>query len=116
MIKIPLVLLLMLCAVYGWRQRTLSPLVGFTTVLTCVFGVALVLNPTWSSEAARFLGVGRGVDLVLYVWTAISILVLANLHFRLRTHYAMITVLAREIAILEARHPSDDRGPPNVSS
>ena len=106
MIKLPLIALLVLCALYGWRQRTLSPLVGFSTVLACAIGVALVIRPDWSSEAARALGVGRGADLVLYIWTAISILVLANLHFRLRTHYAMITVLAREIAILEARQPS----------
>ena len=108
MIKIPLISLLLLCAAYGWRQRTLSPLVSFTTVLACAVGVVLVMNPIWASEAARILGVGRGADLVLYVWTAISILVLANLHFRLRTHYAMITVLAREIAIIEARQPSND--------
>ena len=107
MIKLPLIALLLFCAFYGWRERTLSPLVGLSTVLACALGVALVIRPDWSSEAARVLGVGRGADLVLYVWTAISILVLANLHFRLRKHYAMITILAREIAILEARRALD---------
>jgi hypothetical protein len=105
MIKLPLIALLVFCALYGWRQRSLSPLVGFLTPLTCAVGIALVIRPDWSSDAARLLGVGRGADLVLYIWTAITILVLANIHFRLRSQQAMITLLTREIAILEAREP-----------
>ena len=108
MIKLPLIALLLFCALYGWRQRSLSPIVGFLTPITCMMGIALVIRPDWSSEAARLLGVGRGADLVLYIWTAISILVLANIHFRLRAQHSMITLLAREVAILEAGRRSKD--------
>lgn len=108
MIKLPLIALLIFCALYGWRQRGLSPIVGFLTPFSCIVGVALVIKPDWSSAAARALGVGRGADLILYIWTAISILVLANIHFRLRAQHAMITILTREIAILEAHRPSTD--------
>jgi hypothetical protein len=100
-IKIPLIALLLFCALYGWRQRKLSPVVGFAIPLACLLGTALVIEPDWSSRVARLLGVGRGADLILYVWTAISILVLANVHFRLRTYQAQITALTREIALLE---------------
>ena len=109
MIKLPLIALLIFCALYGWRQRSLSPIVGFLTPLSCAVGVALVIRPDWSSEAARMLGVGRGADLILYVWTAISILVLANIHFRLRAQHAMITLLTRELALQGARRPAKDR-------
>ena len=109
MIKLPLIALLIFCALYGWRQRALSPIVGFLTPFSCAVGVALVIRPDWSSEAARMLGVGRGADLVLYVWTAISILVLANIHFRLRAQHAMITLLTRELALQGARRPAKDR-------
>lgn len=108
MIRLPLIALLVICALYGWRQRSLSPLVGFLTPLTCLIGIVLVMRPDWSSEAARLLGVGRGADLVLYIWTAISMLVLANVHFRLRAQHAMITTLTRQIAILEAHQPGED--------
>ena len=108
MIKLPLITLLLFCALYGWRQRFLSPIVGFVTPLTCGLGIALVIRPDWSSEVARLLGVGRGADLILYVWTAVSILVLANVHFRLRRLQSMITLLTRELAILEARQPVED--------
>jgi hypothetical protein len=108
MIKLPLIALLVFCALYGWRQRSLSPIVGFVTPLTCVVGIVLVVRPDWSSDAARLLGVGRGADLVLYIWTAITILVLANVHFRLRAQHAMITLLTRQITIIEARRPPTD--------
>ncbi|MFL6727940.1 MAG: DUF2304 family protein [Sphingomicrobium sp.] len=108
MIKLPLIALLLFCALYGWRQRSLSPVVGFLTPLTCTAGIALVIRPDWSSEAAKLLGVGRGADLVLYIWTAISMLVLANVHFRLRAQHAMITLLTRQIAIIEAHEPPHD--------
>jgi hypothetical protein len=105
-IKFPLIALLLFCALYGWRQRSLSPIVGFLTPLTCMVGIALVMKPEWSSAGARALGVGRGADLILYVWTAISILVLANIHFRLRAQQGMITLLTRELALLKAKQPT----------
>jgi hypothetical protein len=105
MIKLPLIALLLFCALYGWRQRKLSPLIGILTPLTCAAGVILVMKPDWSSEAARLLGVGRGADLVLYIWTALSMLILANVHFRLRAYQQMITLLSRELAILGASRP-----------
>lgn len=103
MIKAPLLALLLFCAFYGWRQRSLSPVVGLLTPLACASGAALVIRPDWSSDLARLLGVGRGADLVLYIWTLVSLLLLANIHFRLRSYQRTMTVLAREIAILEAR-------------
>ncbi len=111
MIKAPLLALLLFCAFYGWRQRSLSPIVGFLTPLACVFGAALVLRPDWSSDLARLLGVGRGADLILYLWTAVSLLLLANIHFRLRSHQRMMTMLTREIAILEARQQPVEPNP-----
>ena len=76
MIKIPLIALLLLCAFYGWRQRTISPVIGLLTPMICAVGIALVIMLEWSTGIARLLGVGRGADLILYVWTAISILLL----------------------------------------
>lgn len=107
MIRIPLIAVLLFCAAYGWRQRSLSPIVGYLTLLTCTLGICFVVRPDWSSGAARMLGVGRGADLVLYIWTAASILVLANVHFRLRTLQAKVTILTRELAILDAQQRSD---------
>jgi hypothetical protein len=107
MIKIPLILGLAFFAFYGWRQRRVSPAIGFAMPLVSLLGVALVLRPQWAQQAAVLLGIGRGADLVLYLWTVVSLLLLANLHFRMRGQSAMITSLARELAILEARRRDD---------
>ena len=104
MIRIPLIALPLFYSLYGWRQPSLSPVLGFATLLACAIGLALVIRAGWSSKAANFVGVGRGADLVLHAWAAISILVLANVHFRLRALQAKITALIREIAWHEAHN------------
>jgi small membrane protein len=103
MIKIPLILGLAFFAFYGWRQRRISPAIGYAMPLVSLLGIALVIRPEWAQAAAGLLGIGRGADLVLYVWTVVSLLLLANLHFRLRGQSTIITTLTRELAILEAR-------------
>jgi hypothetical protein len=102
-IKLPLILGLAFFAFYGWRQRRVSPAIGVAMPLVSLLGIALVLWPQWAQDAAALLGIGRGADLILYVWTVVSLLLLANLHFRLRGQAALITTLTRELAILEAR-------------
>jgi hypothetical protein len=103
MIKIPLILALAFFAFYGWRQRRVSPAIGFAMPPISLLGIALVLWPSWAQRAADLLGIGRGADLVLYIWTMVSLLLLANLHFRMRAQSAMMTTLTRELALLEAR-------------
>jgi len=56
-----------------------------------------------ATHLAEFVGIGRGVDLNIYIWIVISLLLLLNLHLKLREHMELITVLARELAIANAR-------------
>ncbi|MEA3004440.1 MAG: small rane protein [Sphingomonadales bacterium] len=107
MIKIPLILALAFFAFYGWRQRRVSPAIGFAMPPVSLLGIALVLWPSWAQRAADLLGIGRGADLVLYLWTVVSLLLLANLHFRMRAQSAVITTLTRELALLEARQRNE---------
>ena len=55
--------------------------------------------PAHSTWLAELVGIGRGVDLILYTWVCISLLVLLNLHLKLRTQMELITTLARKAAI-----------------
>jgi small membrane protein len=59
--------------------------------------------PSHATRLAEFVGIGRGVDLNIYIWIVISLLLLLNLHLKLRAHMELITVLARELAIANAR-------------
>jgi hypothetical protein len=110
MIKLLLCLLLAACGAYGWRERRMSPLVGYATPLLAIVGIVLVLHPELSSRLAQTFGVGRGADLVFYLWTVLSALLIANVHFRLRYQKEMLTTLARDLALLSATHQRRDHG------
>ena len=69
-------------------------------------GLYFVWVPAHATWLAALVGIGRGVDLILYVWVVISLIVLLNLHLKLRMQTETITVLARELAIANARSPA----------
>ena len=54
------------------------------------------------------MGIGRGADLVLYVWIIASLAMILVLIINLRRANASITKLTRELAILEANVKTSD--------
>jgi hypothetical protein len=63
--------------------------------------------PDHSTQLAELVGIGRGVDLILYTWVCISLIVLLNLHLKLRTQMELITTLARKVALADASQSSE---------
>lgn len=92
---------------YAWTEYRRSPAVAILTVLVATAGVYFVWVPEHSTLLAELVGIGRGVDLMLYIWVCLSLIVLLNLHLKLRTQMELITTLAREIAIADAKPPKD---------
>lgn len=85
---------------HGTTRASAGGKLGF--VLFLVFGVLAVLYPDTLSVVARWLGVGRGTDLLVYgLLVAFAFTVLNTfLHFRrLERRYVL---LARTIALREA--------------
>jgi len=60
-------------------------------------------GPLWFPEDATYLanriGIGRGADLVFYTWIMFSLGVLINVHIKMRKNVALLTELARHMAI-----------------
>jgi hypothetical protein len=94
----------LLCSVlvYAGVEYRRSPAVGLMSVGAGLAGLYFVWVPSHSTLVAEFVGVGRGADLILYLWVCISLIVLLNLHLKLRTQHESITKLARAIAIANA--------------
>jgi small membrane protein len=90
---------------YAWTEYRRSPAVALLTVFVASAGIYLVWVPEHSTQLAELVGIGRGVDLILYIWVCISLIVLLNLHLKLRTQMELITTLARRIAIADAQPP-----------
>jgi hypothetical protein len=65
-----------------------------------------VMVPDLSAEIARLVGVGRGVDLVLYLGILGLSFVCLLLYSKIRELEATLTDLVRSIAIVEASHPN----------
>jgi hypothetical protein len=87
---------------YAWTEHRRSRAIGLTAMFVAAGGLYFVWLPTHASALAELAGVGRGVDLIIYVWVVISLLVALNLHLKLRAQMELITTLAREIALLNA--------------
>jgi small membrane protein len=100
-------LLLSGIVIYAWAERRRSPLVALLSMFAALAGIYLVWTPAHATMLAEMAGVGRGVDLILYIWVVISLLLFLNLHLKLRAQMDLITTLARTITIANASHAAD---------
>tara|TARA_Y100001970_G_C14049916_1_gene758387 strand:+ start:341 stop:694 length:354 start_codon:yes stop_codon:yes gene_type:complete len=66
-------------------------------------GFVFVLLPETSSVIASILGIGRGVDFVVYSALVGTIVIVSNLHMKLLLQRREITRLTRALALLEER-------------
>ena len=89
--------------IYSWIEYRHAPVIGILSMLAAFTGLYFVWFPDHASWLAALVGIGRGVDLILYLWVVISLIVLLNLHLKLRAQMEIITVLARELATANAR-------------
>jgi hypothetical protein len=97
--QLSLTALLLGVVLYAGHQHRRSPVIAGLSLLVAVAAIYLVWMPSHASEVAHWAGIGRGVDLILYLWVVISLLVALNLHVKMRIQLELITQLAREIAI-----------------
>jgi hypothetical protein len=115
-VQLLLSLLLGAILIYAFAERRRSPVVGALALAASLAGLYFVWMPAHATALAEFAGVGRGVDLIIYIWVVISLLVLLNLHLKLRAQTEALTGLARAIAIGDAlragRQPSVERAAP----
>ncbi|MBV9456004.1 MAG: DUF2304 domain-containing protein [Bradyrhizobium sp.] len=98
-VQLLLTVLLGAILIYALAERRRSPVVGVLALAASLAGLYFVWVPAHATALAEFAGVGRGVDLIIYIWVVISLLVLLNLHLKLRAQTEALTGLARAIAI-----------------
>ena len=94
---------LALVLVYAWSAHRTVPIIGLLASGAALAGLYFVWVPEHANALAAFAGIGRGSDLIVYTWVVISLLVLLNIHLKLRAQMELITELARELAIATAR-------------
>jgi hypothetical protein len=73
-------------------------------ILSVSIGIALTWMPSIANSIAHSMGVGRGSDLIFYMWILVSLFALITLHFSISRQNKQITELARALAILSAEN------------
>jgi len=104
-IQVLLTMGLLLCAAYAFLQAKVSAYLHAVIYVAALAGTYFVWFPQHTTAVAQALGVGRGADLVLYLWVVISIAIGFNLHVKLARESRRTTLLARHLAIRDAREP-----------
>jgi small membrane protein len=94
---------------YAFTQYARAPAIGFAALIAAAAGLYFVWLPSHATWLAGRVGIGRGVDLIIYVWVIISLVVMLNLHLKLRSQTELITALTREIAIANVRLPPETK-------
>ncbi len=74
-----------------------------TLIFFYLFLALLILFPQKADKVAEFFGIGRGVDLIIYLAIAILSLTVAILYAKLKINERAITKIVREIAIMKSR-------------
>lgn len=109
LILVPALLLIISLYFLKFRSRLIDRMVVLLFGLT---GAILVAMPDLTQKLANILGVGRGVDLVMYL-AFIGLSFVCFLFFsKLREIHQQMTDLARAQAIAHAKRPeeSDSKG------
>jgi hypothetical protein len=77
-----------------------------TRLAIALFFAAAMMTILWPqalTRVAQFVGVGRGTDLLIYVLVILFVAQVARSHRRANELQRKITVLARELALAQAR-------------
>jgi hypothetical protein len=100
-----LVLAAVLC-IWSLRFRLVMRIVCVGLAAT---GVTFVLHPDFTNRLAKMLGVGRGADLLLYLFSVACVYALLVLYVRQRELRYQMTQLARSFALEHAVKPDENR-------
>jgi hypothetical protein len=119
------ILLIAGLAAIGWfvfLRRNRMPFHIVTVLALLAAGAVAVVMPQATDRVANFVGVGRGADLITYIWIIAVLFVLVRYYTKFVELQRNVTELTRELAILRAdlEHPAPARPdavpPPNTPS
>jgi hypothetical protein len=105
-IQFILILLLVITAGTYFHRLRSRFLDNVIVLVLGVAGVVMIVMPKWTTLLAHSLGVGRGVDLIMYLAWIGMIFVSLLLYSKLRALEAHLTELVRIHAIEEALRPA----------
>ena len=89
--------------------RTTSRLVRVVVLLVIAAGAYLVWVPDQATALAGWVGVGRGADLILYLWVVITLALIVFLYLKVLRLSRRLTLITRRLALMTPQFPPGDR-------
>ena len=105
-IQIFLTVLLAAVAAMVALQRSTSRLLRLAVLSIVTVGLFFVWVPEQTTRLAEALGVGRGADLVLYLWVVITLALIVFLYLKIVQLSRKLTELTRALALTRPETPS----------
>lgn len=109
--QILLILALIVFILYVFRLRTLF-LDRILLLVITAFGVLLVIHPDLASRIANLIGIGRGADLLLYLFVIAGLFFAVGISSENKRLQRQMTELVRHIAISNATDMESNPGSP----
>ena len=106
-IQIFLTTLLATVAVMIALQRSTSRVLRLAVLTVVAAGLYFVWAPEQTTRLAAALGVGRGADLVLYLWVVITLALIVFLYLKIVQLSRRLTELTRTQALSRPQIPAD---------
>ncbi len=104
-----MILLVVFLSIFFYAFRFRSALVErLLLIVLALVGLVLTLAPDSATMVANFLGVGRGTDLILYIWILVFIIKALRDQAKFREYDRRITDLVRQIALRDARPAKEE--------
>lgn len=90
------------CLFYVFSLGRALPIIRLGLFAVVLTGYLFVWMPELTNSLANLMGIGRGADLIMYLWIIVSLFLIMRLHIRLREQSVLITKIAREYALTDA--------------
>lgn len=108
-IQFILIAILLTTLFFALIRREKAPLIALWIMLLSCGGILLVIFPSIAQTLATSVGINRGVDLIIYLFMAIMLIVLLDVYVRLQATLEMVTILVRQMSLLKT--PPTDTNP-----
>ena len=106
-IQFVLVAILLVVFFFAILRKTHAPLVAMAMMGLSCAGIVCVIFPSIAQNLADTVGVSRGVDLVVYVFMAMMMVVILDLYLRWQSSLEALASVVRHISIQEVLPPEE---------
>ncbi|MBI2596235.1 DUF2304 family protein [Candidatus Daviesbacteria bacterium] len=82
-----------------FKERKLSSFAFIFWIFVWITGTVAIFFPDLTTKIAKFVGIGRGVDIVLYASIIIIFYLLFRIYIKIEDTQRQITQVARKVAL-----------------